>query len=81
MTKVDDHICCVCASPIVEIYKYKKDKEKHGHNVIKFRKMNDKVVQLGPGLLRHSKCDPNSTNWMKNPELKKISDEAMEVVK
>ena len=81
MTKVDDHICCVCDSPIDEIYKYKKDKEKHGHNVIKFRKMNDKVVQLGQGLLRHSKCDPNSTNWMKNPELKKISDEAMEVVK
>jgi len=75
--KVDDFVCCVCNEPILEIYKYRKYKEKHGYNIIKFRKMNDKIVQLPQNLIRHSRCEPNSTNWMKKPELKKITEDAM----
>lgn len=77
MIKVDDYVCYVCDDPILEIYKYRKHKEKYGYDIIKSRKMNDKVVHLGSVLYRHSKCDPNSTNWMKNPELKRISEETM----
>jgi|TARA_R100001530_G_C4302245_1_gene150793 hypothetical protein len=41
------------------------------------KRANNKTVCIGKGLNRHSRCEPSSSNWMKNPKLRKVHEEVM----